>query len=163
MEAVKISLLKYLSGAIRDSRTSTPKDYARWLLGKTPVVSVALGSIESGVAKLLVCEFFLRKTGAIETPQCETIQGASDSPVWWGMGSNEATISFLHNNAGAIGSRSESAAISFVKKSIELEIAAERQAGGSEVGPPIAVAKLDAIGLHLIEPGACRAEIKGKK
>ena len=156
MEALKRSLLKSLPAAVKETRTSTPNASARWVGRETPVLAVALGSIELGVAKLLECEFFLNKSGGIDAPRCDLIQGTSSGPGGWNMGSNEATMAYLKTHAAGID-HTERSQLAFVKKSIELEIEADRQTGEDEVGPPIAVGKLDATGFHLVQPGACSA------
>jgi hypothetical protein len=162
MEALKRSLLKYLPATVREFRRSTPTAYARLVGGKTPVVSVALGSIEVGVAKLLVCEFSLNRNGGIDSPRCDSIRGTSSGSGGWSMGSNEATMAYLKTHAVAMD-HTESSQLAFVKKSIELEIAADRQAGEDEVGPPVAVGKFDGTGFHLVQPGACPSGLNSKK
>lgn len=162
MEAIKSSLLKNLPGAVLDSRRTIPKDYQHWLTGKTPVVSVALGTIESGVATLRTCDFFLKNDGAMGTPKCDMIHATSTGPVYYGMGSNEATVFVLGNHQADVGNATRHNPTAFVKRAVELEIAATRLVGGNEIGPPITSARFDAAGLHIIEPGACTDQGKKK-
>ena len=120
------------------------------------MVSVALGSIEGGMAKLRVCEFFVNNNGGLDSPRCDTIQGTSSGSAGWTMGSNEATLAYLKTH-GATMDHTEGGQLVFVRKSIGLEILADRQSGENGVGPPIVVGKFDAAGLHIVEPGACIA------
>jgi hypothetical protein len=161
MEALKTTTLKYLQNVASDSERTDPKDYALWITGKTPVVSLAIGGIETGTARLLVCEFFLKTNGTANIPKCETLIGNNNGAEWWGMGSNEMTKSFLERNAADAARAIRTNPLGFLKTAIEREIAGDLAAGGTDVGLPITTARFDSAGLHFVEPGAC--EVQGNK
>jgi len=120
-----------------------------------------------GSAKLLQCDFYLGKDGRPTPPRCQPYAVVGRNAHWVGIGYSDATKLAVHSDPP--GTLTDFAALmfldplTFVKKAIELETAANEKAGKSDVGGPITTATFDATGLHFSERGACHAQENTKK
>ena len=141
--------------AAKASSAGGRADYQRWTELHVPVIQAFFGSLTNGHTEAEVCTFLLDVSGDLKLPACEQYNGVTANPdavSWFSIGfTRELPAGW--NQSPDLAATAFTSPIPLLKRLIGIE----SRARPNDVGPPIAIAVIDApVGLHFVEQGGCQ-------
>lgn len=162
-DRIERSVLARLPAIVERSRVADPGSYSRWLTG-TPVILIAFASFENSgsgktVPRVVAVSFSLDSRGAIRKPARNMLGGPGVTVDTGFFGYNERMKAAANPRTPASwqpGFRKHP--VAFIQGLIQLEIDQARRDHRRDVGPPIAILRIDKTGGAFVSghKGACR-------
>jgi hypothetical protein len=156
-DRIERSVLARLPSVVERGKVADPSSYARWLTG-TPVILIAFASFENDVPRVLAVSFSLSRSGAIAKPVRNTLGGPGVVVDTGFFGHDERMKAAANRRTPASWRpRFRKHPVAFIQGLIQLEIDEARRDHRGDVGPPIAILRIDRTGGAFVSghKGAC--------